>query len=1046
MSSSEVKSAQGLLQRVEDLIPFSPRKAKVQALTAHHVLEGKPLTSLALALALNALGEFDQAMEMFSKAAASLLQEGEELLAARCYVERAMAQSRLGQQGKALASLERARSLASHHASLQALCDRVEGRVRASQNRYPQALQLLERACKNCQTQLALVRCRREMGHVLVFTEPRQALELARELRHDCLMAGWKAEVAHCDYLLGLAQEALNRYRQALVSLQRARAFFAEEEMPFFASLCELDIGLVLWRLNRYREAVEACRRARRYFASRGIVTELARCHINMAVVYHSMNRYGRALALYRRAARLSLAEGRPLRAARCYENMALAYDHMGHYQKALALHQRAGDIFGQEGMDVLAALCRENLAGTYRSLGRYDEALEHYRWAREVFSRRQLPLYVARCDTYMAELLLAMGRMEEARPRLERALETCLQVGLPLHQAHVLRLLASVRNEEGRPAEAAELLARSRSAFQREGLTVDVALCHLVEGEMRLEWGEVEKAEKLFRQALKVLAPGFPDQAWRAQYGLGTCALLRGKREEALEHYLTAVKAAGKVRGELCLERLSSPLFARHSHIYDQAIRLAVETGEHEKALEIIEEGKARAFLNLLGREGVRLPPKGTKDPYLTRLLSQERRLRHRLESLRRKVAPEWQSSPLEAKRRKGQREILSALDHLSRAYEEVLEKLWLASSLTEDHIPWPFSWREFRRMAQGHLCPPWACLEYHLSEGHLTIIYADETKVTGLTRKLSPYDQTILRHCTSPEPDLRELVYRGTLHGHPVPRPPGPLYMDHLGRLLIPPEVDGLAEGSLLIIVPHGPLHRLPFQVLLTHGIPLVEKAALLYTPSLRALMRLWRQKRNSHPQNPLILGLEEFGERARPLSHVKSEVKALRGAFGERGRLLWGREASLEELRRLHRSGQLREHDLLHFATHVFLDGASPFQSRILLHDGELTVAEVLELDLEAELVVLSACESALGEMGSGDELVGLARAFFLAGARSLVAGLWKVEDASAASMMGLFYQAMAEGRRPVHALRKAQREMRRLGHPPYLWASFVVIGRP
>jgi len=109
----------------------------------------------------------------------------------------------------------------------------------------------------------------------------------------------------------------------------------------------------------------------------------------------------------------------------------------------------------------------------------------------------------------------------------------------------------------------------------------------------------------------------------------------------------------------------------------------------------------------------------------------------------------------------------------------------------------------------------------------------------------------------------------------------------------------------------------------------------------------------------------------------------------------------------------SGELRRYPLIHLATHALLDPLSPWQSRVLLADGDLTVADVLDLSLDAALVVLSACQSGLGQVGAGDEVVSLARAFFLAGARQLMVTLWGAEDESTLTLIRLFYERWGKG---------------------------------
>jgi len=262
------------------------------------------------------------------------------------------------------------------------------------------------------------------------------------------------------------------------------------------------------------------------------------------------------------------------------------------------------------------------------------------------------------------------------------------------------------------------------------------------------------------------------------------------------------------------------------------------------------------------------------------------------------------------------------------------------------------------------------------------------------------------------------------------------------------MPPEVEDLGEDDLLLIAPHGSLHGLAFQSLLDDEKPLVSRVPLTYVPSLGctsvAVEKIWPGK--DAIGRVLVCGLSDFGSRASSLPHTADEVAALREVLGERLDVLWGSEATRETLLQLNESGDLAGYDAMHFATHAVLDHLAPSQSRVLLADDGLALADVLNLRLRARMVVLSGCEGAMGQRYPGDEIMGLARAFFLAGARTVVASLWPVEDASAGEFMGRLYRRLGAGESVVQALRAAQVEMAGEGYAPYQWAPFIAIGLP
>ncbi|MDH7486980.1 MAG: CHAT domain-containing protein [Anaerolineae bacterium] len=192
--------------------------------------------------------------------------------------------------------------------------------------------------------------------------------------------------------------------------------------------------------------------------------------------------------------------------------------------------------------------------------------------------------------------------------------------------------------------------------------------------------------------------------------------------------------------------------------------------------------------------------------------------------------------------------------------------------------------------------------------------------------------------------------------------------------------------------------------------------------------------------------MVGLSTFGQRARPLLQAEEEATRLWELFEQQGDLLLGPAASRQGLLSRNADGSLRSYDLVHFATHAVLDTTAPLQSRVLLRDGDLMTSDIFTLRLSAPLVTLSACQSAVSEPRPGDALLGLAQAFFFAGARSLLASLWTVDDRSTTRLMREFYQAWKQGTRPAWALAAAQRAMIEKDAAPYHWAPFLLLGMP
>ncbi|MBI3963033.1 MAG: CHAT domain-containing protein [Deinococcus sp.] len=251
-------------------------------------------------------------------------------------------------------------------------------------------------------------------------------------------------------------------------------------------------------------------------------------------------------------------------------------------------------------------------------------------------------------------------------------------------------------------------------------------------------------------------------------------------------------------------------------------------------------------------------------------------------------------------------------------------------------------------------------------------------------------------------------------------------------LYRQLLAPLAPALADRGL-VIVPHGPLHYLPFHALYDGRQYLLERHQVSYAPSAAVWqMCLGKQPRALGPA--LVLGVPDQG-----IPYVLDEVRGVGQTLGQ-ARVLIGAEATTEALRRWGPEARL-----IHLASHGAFRADNPLFSALRLGDGWLTAREVYGLELRGTLVTLSACDTGLNQVAAGDELIGLARGFLYAGAPSLVVSLWTVHDQAAAALMQHFYTALSQGLGKAAALRLAQLETL-ADHPhPYYWAPFVLMGQ-
>jgi hypothetical protein len=274
----------------------------------------------------------------------------------------------------------------------------------------------------------------------------------------------------------------------------------------------------------------------------------------------------------------------------------------------------------------------------------------------------------------------------------------------------------------------------------------------------------------------------------------LARCALARGSRSRALEHYLAAANFIRQSRDTLPTERLSGAFFASRQHVFQAAIALALKLKAVEQALGLVEASKARVFP--AQRQSAHLCSEQRTDPYLANLVDRERELRQQLQHLRRQFMAQGQVVELLQHQRLDSRSsvpslVLKELLELHYAYEEVVDQLRLATRTVTAIPSGPFSLTAFREAAAVHLPSGWACLEYFLAERRLVVFYLDAHALRVYQVRLTPEDSRILQECVNPEPERRALIYRDTLHGFPIPGAPSQAYRQRLGQLLFPSEV---------------------------------------------------------------------------------------------------------------------------------------------------------------------------------------------------------------------------------------------------------------
>ncbi|MFL6201592.1 MAG: CHAT domain-containing protein [Thermoanaerobaculia bacterium] len=840
------------------------------------------------------------------------------------------------------------------------------------------------------------------------------------------------------------------------------------------------EIGLDLWLLGRMEEArasFAAARTIQREIGDRYgeavSLSNLCASDLPRGKLREALACYGEALPRLREIKAAALEGAALTSAGRALDVLGQPDQALLRYREALALTRSVGDRAGE-------AQALNNLAVLHREMGEFQEALASYGQALEIFSSLQYGRWQARVLHNLGAIYQGLGEPRQAIPQYEQALPLWRATGDRAGEAATLINLGRARGLLGEPRQALELqeqaLALAREAGDRrgEGIALDQAghartalgdpAAALVAYGQALERlravGDVlYEADALRGQGLALAALGRPEEALASlgealtlartaripvSEAATLCDLARiesglGRKDAARAHAAEAIAGIEALRTQIGNPDLRSSFAATLHEAYELQIDLLMEahhgTGgnpaaEFERAaLETGERARARTLLELLGEAGIDLG-RGVDPALVERRTALERRLSARAERLLREKEPAVRATLLGE-----QATLLRELDLVDAGIRESSPAF---AALTR---PRPARAAEIQALLDADTL----LLSYSLGETRSYLFAVTATSVAGF--ELPPRSRI---------EEAARAVHSGLSAYDAADRAADTREAAALSRLILAPAAP-LLDRRRLVIVADGALHYVPFGALPEPReeadgalpVPLLERHEVVSLPSASALavQRKLLAARSPAAGAVAVVADPAFDLRdptfeRLPATRQEAEAIAALAPPGQ-ARLALGPEASRAEVL----GDRLSGYRTVHFATHGLIDAEHPSLSGLALADGFLNLRDVYGLRLGADLVVLSGCRTALGREIRGEGMAGLARGFFHAGARRVVASLWRVEDRATAELMTRFYRGMwTEGQSPAAALRSAQLSIRqeRRWRDPYFWAGFVLQG--
>ena len=813
----------------------------------------------------------------------------------------------------------------------------------------------------------------------------------------------------------------------------------------------------------------------------------------NMCVVYEDIAEYAKAIESCNQALSIRHELEDERGAATVLNSLGNVYGDIGAYERALDLYNQSQALYAKFGSDSGQAIEFNNLGWLYASLGDYEKAIEFYNKSFEIFRKQGNQFRQGNALSNIAANYADVGDFKKALEINQEALKLRIAASNIEGQAITYNNIASCYSRLGERQKAVDYYQRSIEIHRKtDPRQLASALRNL--GSVYRELGELQKATDSLSEALEITRR-IGDQSGEA----GTLSLLaqverdQGKLLDAKQHVEAALASVESTRVSLKDRKLRTSFFAsvrKYHEVYiDVLMRLHERNpagGFDVAALKASENARARSLLESLSEVNAGIeqgvdPTLLARERTLRQLLSNKAELQMRL--LSRDHTEEQATS------------MVRDLDALTAEYDQVQTQIRQNNprytALTQ---PQSLNLEEIQSRL---LDPNTVLLEYSLGadKSYAFLVSPSSLKTFALpkreeveTASRRVYDLATASDRVVPNETLEQRNKRLAQADSDYPAA-----ASTLSQMLLGPLATEL-KNKRLLVVGEGVLQYVPFAALPDPDQspqPLIANHEIINLPSASVLGVLRTEKKSRPsatklvavfadpvfgPQDPRLSSQGEKPGADNAISEQAGDVKrsaeesGLNGfarlrfsrAEAEQIMQLVPRNNSLEALdfaanRTAATTADLKNYRIVHFATHGLINSRHADLSGIVLslvdregkpENGFLRLYDIYNMNLSADLVVLSACQTALGKDIKGEGLVGLTRAFMYAGASRIVASLWRTEDRATALLMKRFYEGMLSGNgmSPAAALRKAQLSMwqdKRWKQPRY-WAAFTIQG--
>lgn len=856
---------------------------------------------------------------------------------------------------------------------------------------------------------------------------------------------------------MGWSNSRLGRVDKALTYYQRSLPLAKKTGDKLLLGIVYDNIGSVHTKQGNYSGGLKFSKKALPYFKKLGNKRSLSTTIANIASVYENLSLYSKALKQYNKALKIRKKIGSDLLLAYSYGAIGGLQSNIGNYDQALISFNKSLEYARKTGSPSQTSTTLNNIGLLYKRLGEYDKALDYYKKSLIIKQDKGDPGSIASTTSNLGQLLWAQEKYEEAEHYFRKALEIRKKRGNPYQIYYSLNTMARMhlgnKNYEQAKnfADQIKIIGDTTDSYNIQ----KTAATYL--GKIAGKKGHNKSAMKYFNKAYaysKYLSPVeqlVPLKNLANQYNKINSDSAIAYGEEAISIIEQQRANAGSQ------SNLKSSYFSRHSDFYKEVASWQLTYNQNiDEAYRLTEQTKARSLNDELAKASQNIGQHLPEDIRVKR-----RQKRNRIDAL----YTDLESMADKNKRAEIQEKINKAELNYS-AYENNIKKEY--PELKSFTSPKPISLNRAQELTGEQT----AVLEYAVSE-HKLIIFLITSN--GAEVKQIPFsgDESLHKKLTSLVGKFKQAILSNASQRQ-LRKQSSELYIS-----LIKPYEKRLTDFNNLIIVPDGALAYLPFEALSRGGQYLVEKYNIKYEPSLTSLSKLEEPKQMKRKDLLAVAGSETEGQNNQPFSALPStiiEVDSIAKKF-QNSAILKDAEVSEQRVKSTLRDNKYK---YIHLATHSIIDENHPARSGLALsstsdksassrEDGMLRKSEIFGLNLNSNMVVLSACNTGLGKVVKGEGMLGMQRSFFYAGTSTVVVSLWNVYDRSTATFMNQFYQNIIKSKsrqgwtdqfqrwigwdesipfgKRARAMRQAKLKM--IDHPlfshPVYWAPFIVVGR-